>query len=221
MSYSLALPIPLFDVRDFENRLAELFKGVWQSVSSKFHMTQEEMEAEFAIIQRSQKNPRYFGPIYERYYDSIFVFINKRLDDEEATADVTSIVFYKCLENLKKFKFQGVPFSAWLFRIALSEINQFFRRQKKHHRAVSIQENHIESLFEEMEESPSVDRNGLIVKLLERISPEEIQFLELRFFEGNSFREVGYLLGLTEVNAKIKTYRILKKLKKISLELAC
>jgi RNA polymerase sigma-70 factor (ECF subfamily) len=71
-----------------------------------------------------------------------------------------------------------------------------------------------------MEESPSVDRNSLIVKLLERITPEEIQFLELRFFEGNSFREVGYLLGLTEVNAKIKTYRILKKLKKISLDLA-
>ena len=44
----------------------------------------------------------------------------------------------------------------------------------------------------------------------------EIQFIELRFFENHSFKEMGYLLGMTEVNAKIKTYRILKKLKKLS-----
>ena len=150
----------------------------------------------------------------------IFIFINRRLDDEEESADVASIVFFKCLENLHKFKFQGVPFSAWLFRIAVSEVNQFFRRKKKHDRAVSIQDHHISKLFEELEHRPDRDPHWFITRLLENLSADDLQFLELRFFEGHSFKEMGYLLGLTEVNAKIKTYRILKKLKIVAEELS-
>lgn len=193
---------------------------LWLSQStSKFHLTKEQIEDEYSVISKSQKNPRYFSPIYERYYDSIFIFINRRLDDEEESADVTSIVFYKCLQNIKRFKFQGVPFSAWLFRIAVNEVNQFFRRKKEHQRSVSLKDHHIEALFEEMESKVEFDRHMVITTLLERLSPDDVQFLELRFFEGHSFKEMGYLLGLTEVNAKIKTYRIVKKLKKIAQEL--
>ncbi|MEO1099557.1 MAG: sigma factor-like helix-turn-helix DNA-binding protein [Bacteroidota bacterium] len=46
-----------------------------------------------------------------------------------------------------------------------------------------------------------------------------MQLIELRFFEELSFKEIGYLLGLTEVNAKVKTYRVIDKLKKISKEI--
>jgi len=187
--------------------------------ASRFHQSKEQMESEYSIIAKSQKNPRYFAPIYEKYYDPIFIFINRRLDDEEETADVTSIVFYKCLQNIGKFKFQGVPFSAWLFRIAVNEVNQFFRRKKEHLRSVSIRDHHIDDLFEEMEERVEIDRHVVITKLLEQLSAEDVQFLELRFFEGYSFKEMGYLLGLTEVNAKVKTYRIVKKLKKFAQDL--
>lgn len=176
------------------------------------------MEAEYAIIAKSQQNPRYFGPIYERYYEPIFIFVNKRIDHEENSAEITSIVFYKCLENLKKFQFRGVPFSAWLFRIALNEIRQFFRKEKRHPRAVSITDRHIDLLFDEIEESPE-DKHQVVTQLLSELSPDDLQFLELRFFEQHSFREMGYLLDLTEVNAKIKTYRILKKLKVRAREL--
>lgn len=201
-------------------RLYQLATYLWMSqTKTQFHQSQEQMEAEYSIIAKSQKNPKHFGPIYQKYYDSIFIFINRRLDDEEETADVTSIVFYKCLQNIGKFKFQGVPFSAWLFRIAINEVNQFFRRKKEHMRSVSIRDHHIDSLFDEMEEEPEMDRHQVIVTLLEQLGPDDVQFLELRFFEGYSFKEMGYLLGLTEVNAKIKTYRIVKKLKKFAQEL--
>ncbi|MGB0521802.1 MAG: RNA polymerase sigma factor [Flammeovirgaceae bacterium] len=197
-----------------------LLNHIWLSqAQTKFHQTKEQMDAEYRIIAKSQKNPNYFGPIYQKYYDSIFIFINRRLDDEEETADVTSIVFYKCLQNIGKFKFQGVPFSAWLFRIAINEVNQFFRRKKEHMRAVSLKDHHVEELFEEMAEETQLDKHVVITKLLEQLSPEDIQFLELRFFEGYSFRDMGYFLGLTEVNAKIKTYRIVKKLKKYAQEM--
>ena len=118
------------------------------------------------------------------------------------------------MQNLNKFEFRGVPFSAWLFRIAINEINLFFRSEKKNQRCVNLTDIHINTLFEEMETEPQVDRHKLITLLLEQLSAHEIQFLELRFFEGRSFKEMAYLLGLTEVNAKVKTYRIIKKLGK-------
>ncbi len=185
--------------------------------AASFHRTKEQIDEELQIIQKAQKNPRYFAPIYERYYDSIFIFINKRVDNEEVTAEITSFVFYKALQNLSKFKGQGVPFSAWLFRVALNEVNQYFRKQKKAQRSVSINDYHINILFEEMEDfDPQEDPHQLVTKLLENLSPDDVQFLELRFFENRSFKEIGFMLDMTEANAKVKTYRILKKLKKIA-----
>ena len=186
--------------------------------TSSYHKTQDELKAEFEIIQKAQQNSRYFTPIYEKYYEAIFIYVNKRVDDLDATADISSMVFYKCLQNLKKFEFRGVPFSAWLFRIALNEINLYFRSEKKNQRCVNLTDIHINTLFEEMETEPHIDRHKLITLLLEQLSAQEIQFLELRFFEGRSFKEMAYLLDLTEVNAKVKTYRIIKKLGKYAKE---
>ncbi|MTI20119.1 sigma-70 family RNA polymerase sigma factor, partial [Fulvivirga sp. RKSG066] len=113
----------------------------------------------------------------------------------------------------------GVPFSAWLYKIAINEVNAFFRQQKKFSRSVNIEDQDINLLITEIDyKEPQIDPHVLIPVLLEQLSEHEIQFIELRFFENYSFKDMGYLLGLTEVNAKVKTYRILKKLKKIAAE---
>ncbi len=187
--------------------------------ASTYHRTEKEVLAEYEIIKKCQKNPEHFAPIYIRYHDQLFLFIHKRVDHLELTADITSRVFLKCLKNIGKYKFQGVPFSAWLYKIAINEVNNFYRQQKKVVRAVNIDDQNIGQLISEIDyQEPQIDPNVLVPVLLEQLSDHEIQFLELRFFENRSFKDIGYLLGLTEVNAKIKTYRILKKLKKIASE---
>lgn len=180
---------------------------------SSFHKTEDEIKAEYEVVQKAKENPQFFAPLYERYYDSIFIYINRRVDDEEITADLTAQVFYKCLKNLPQYEFQGLPFSAWLFKITLNEINQFFKNQQHKERAVSLKEKHVNIIFEEIQHHDTKDKNEVVKKLLESLEPEDVQFLELRFFEDRSFKEIGFLLGLTEGNAKIKTYRILDKLK--------
>lgn len=190
------------------------------STHSAYHKTKDEILAEYEIIKRSQKNPEHFAPLYKKYYDHIFLFTYKRVDQEEATAEITSRVFLKCLKNIGKYKYQGVPFSAWLYKIAVNEINLFFRQQTKFERVVSLDSHHLQHLFEEIDYSElQIDPEVLVSVLLEQLDTMEIQFIELRFFENRSFKEIGYLLGTTEVNAKIKTYRILKKLKELSKEI--
>ncbi|HNP20367.1 MAG TPA: sigma-70 family RNA polymerase sigma factor [Fulvivirga sp.] len=189
----------------------------YYTTASTYHKTKQEISAEYEVIKASQHNPENFGPLYIRYHDMVFLFINKRVDNLEATADLTSRVFLKCLKNIGKYKYQGVPFSAWLYKIALNEINQFFRVQNKLMRTVSINDHHIDQLVGEIDYGqPLIDTHVLVPVLLEQLNDYEIQFIELRFFENESYKQIGYLLGLSEVNAKIKTYRILKKLKKLS-----
>ncbi len=184
--------------------------------ASGHHKSRQDILKEMEIVKSAQRNPKNFAKIYERYFESIFIYINRRVGDEEVTADICSNVFFKCLNNLSKYRFHGLPFSAWLFKIAINEVNLYFRKEKNKERLVSLKHEHLELLIEEMEIgiSEGENRKRLLVKLLEALSPEEIVFLELRFFEGRSFKEMAYILGLTEVNAKIKTYRIIDKMKK-------
>ncbi|UZR94022.1 sigma-70 family RNA polymerase sigma factor [Chondrinema litorale] len=188
----------------------------WLSSSNTYHKTSEEIKEELILVRRSQKNTDHFAVIYERYFDSIFIYINRRIGDEDVTADLCSNVFYKCLNNLPRYRFQGLPFSSWLFKIALNEVNLYFRTEKNKERLVSLSQNHLELLVDEIEIgiAEKEKQRRLLINLLENLNADEVVFLELRFFEGRSFKEIAYLLGLTEVNAKIKTYRIIEKMKK-------
>lgn len=191
--------------------------SVWffANTSSGYHKSKAEIEAEIDCILLAQKDPSKFGPIYDKYFDEIFVYVYKRVGEEYTTSEVTSRIFQRCLEKLDKFRYMGVPFSAWLYRIAINEINQFFRKQKSHVRTVSVQDYQLENLFPEyLKIGEEVDKTSVLPKILEILNPLELQLIELRFFEQNSFKEIGYLMNITEVNAKVKTYRILKKLQK-------
>ena len=188
---------------------------LFQRLFAAYHKSAEEINAEYQIITKAQENPHHFAPLYEKYYDAMFIYINRRVDDEDIAADLTAQVFFKSLKSIRSFQFRGLPFSAWLYKIALNEVNLFFKSQSSHQRAVSLKEHHIDLLFDEMQNmEPEMDKHELVSRLLQKLSSEDLQLLELRFFENRSFREMAYLLNLTEINAKIRTYRVIDKLKK-------
>ena len=191
-----------------------LEKNVLRATSYSYHKTKSDIEREISQIRKAQDNPQEFAPIYTHYYNEIFVYISKRIDNLDLVADLTSRTFTKCLTNLHKFKFMGVPFSAWLYKIAINEVRLFFRARKNYPRSISISEAELRDFQEEaVEESNTADAYEILPQLLSYLSEPELQIIELRFFEKKSFREIGFIMGLTEVNAKVKTYRILKKMK--------
>ena len=186
-------------------------------VSSVYHKTKTEIKQELWQIKRAQDDPREFAPIYNKYYNEIFIYISRRIEDHDMVADLTSRTFTNCLSGLHKFRYMGVPFSAWLYKIAINEVRQFFRQRKNYPRTVCITETDIAQISNEtIEESNYEQAYEMVPKLLSQLNENELQCIELRFFEKKSFKEIGFALGLTEVNAKVRTYRILKKLKKIA-----
>jgi len=169
---------------------------------------QEEAKA----ILAAQQDPKYFSVLYNRYYKPVFVFVYKRINNQEVTADVTSRVFLKALLNIAKYKDRGFPFSSWLFRIAVNEVNQYYRDLKKE-ATVSLGEMEVEHLVEDLEIENTERHQQLMVDALNELAEEDARLVELRFFEHLSFQEIGAIFGWKEANAKIKVYRILKKMK--------
>ena len=171
------------------------------------------MQSEWTEIQRAQREPAAFRVLYERYYDPIFRFVFRRTADESLTADLCSQVFLKALQKLGKYQYRGVPFSAWLYRIATNEVTQHFRDAGKH-RTVSVDDHHLQQIAEEMESRRSFTVEQMIAQL-PNLRERDVQILELRFFEQRSFREVAEILEITESNAKVRTYRVLERLRKL------
>ena len=157
-----------------------------------------------------------FTPFYDHYYKQIFLFIFKKVRNEELTADITSKVFLKALLNLSKYEDRGFPFSSWLYRIASNEVNMHYRKANKK-QEVELNENDLQTLLDEVSSSSTDEQMELVINGLNQLPLEQMDLIDLRFFEKRSFREIGEIIGTTEGNAKIKVYRALDKLKKIIL----
>jgi RNA polymerase sigma-70 factor (ECF subfamily) len=178
-----------------------------------YHQNALVLQEELTLIEKAKMNPQFFAPIYNKYYESIFRYIYKRVDEQEAAFDITSNVFVKALGALNKFEFRGVPFSSWLFRIAKSELYQSFR-DKKASRTINIDMVTIVQIVDEFCDDHTEENRQKLMKSLTLLKDNELQLIEMRFFEKRSFREIGEILDLTENNAKVKTFRALVKLKK-------
>lgn len=180
-------------------------------------VSEEAMQEEWAEIQSAQANPGHFRPLYDRYFESIFQFIYNRTLDESLCADLCSQVFLKAMQRLNDYTYRGVPFSAWLFRIASNEVAQYYRQNKKA-RVVSVEDSNLSNLFDEMEEDDFEQFRPHLLPALEELKESDLEIVELRFFEQRPFREIAEMLNITESNAKVRTYRVLERLKKIMLQ---
>jgi RNA polymerase sigma-70 factor (ECF subfamily) len=178
----------------------------------------EQLLDEEDVISKSQQNPKEFRVLYEKYYRPIFLFILHRIGDKDLSADVCSQVFLKALMNISRYKIKGLPFSAWLYRIASNECNDYFRRNKRA-RMVILEESTAGNLFEVMFEHEA--KEELLSRLpiaMQRLKEDELQLIELRFLENRPFKEVAEILNISENYAKVRTYRILDKMKKLLVQ---
>lgn len=187
------------------------------TVNPMYHQTRQLMEEELNWIRKAQKDPEQFGPLYRKYHEQIFRYIYQRMDDEETAFDVTSQVFLKALQNLKKYEYRGVPFSSWLYRIAKSELYQSYRDAKAT-RTINVETISLHQMMDEINEQDNEENKHKLLNCLTKLKDDDLQLVELRFFERRSFREIGEIMDISENNAKVKSFRALEKLKKLLLQ---
>jgi RNA polymerase sigma-70 factor, ECF subfamily len=175
--------------------------------------SEDDIRKEYAILERSGKNPQAFSELYERYFDRIFNFIYRQTDDEDLTADLCSQTFLNALKNAGKFEFRGVPISAWFYRIASNEVNKHYRKIKKE-KIFSIEEILVKELIEVSNDTWSEEMVQRLLTYMKDLPTDMLEVLQLRFFEDKDFKEISFILDITESGAKMRTYRALDRLRK-------
>lgn len=183
------------------------------SVNPYFHQTQDLLREEQLWVTQAKSDPTKFAPLYRKYYSPILRYLIQRSDDTEMAHDIASQVFVKAIKNLNQYEFRGVPFGSWLYRIAKSELYQQFR-EKQTAKTVRMDNIQVATFDEFLIDQPEGEINrSRLLAALQQLKQEQLRLIEMRFFEQLSFKEIGEQLGLTENNAKVKTFRAVEKLR--------
>ncbi len=183
------------------------------SFNPRYHHTATQLQDEQLIIEAAKVDPERFGPLYDKYYKQIFGYVYQRMEDKDSAFDITSQVFLKALTNINRYEYKGVPFASWLFRIAHSEVMQLFRDQKNK-RAINADVGELKNIYDEVQEPFFEEYLPALQQMIKQLPEDDLQMIELRFFEHRPFKEIAEILNITENNAKVRMYRILERLKK-------
>jgi RNA polymerase sigma-70 factor, ECF subfamily len=159
-------------------------------------------------IEAAQQDPSKFGELYEQHFERIYGFVVRRVRDRAAAEDVTAEVFHKALAALNGFQFRGVPFGAWLLRIAANTIADRYRHDSR------------EAAVAEPAPEPSVppdadasDRHADVFRFVNHLPPDQRRVIVERFVEQRSIREIAGRLHKTEGAVKQLQFRALQSLR--------
>jgi len=175
-------------------------------------------EPEKALVEKAKSDSEAFGRLFDEYYSKIFGYVLRRTGDVEIARDVVSETFLKALKNLWRFRWQGAPFSAWLYRLASNEIPNFFRQKKPVVGLDKLGDPVFSAdLFEEImlaEEKLKEHKEFLEVQKQILLLDQRYQaVISLRFFEKKQIKEIAQILGKSEGTIKSLLHRGLTKLR--------
>lgn len=172
------------------------------------------------IVKRARKiqtkeGKEAFGKLYQHYYPHIKLFFTKRLSDKNLIEDLTSEVFENALLAINSFQWQGISFSAWLYKISRNLLIDYFRQKEKRKKSIPLLDiPNYPSLDPTPEENLLEFEMAIKLQhLLETLSVRERKIVYFKFFEGYTNKLIAKELQLTETNVATILYRIVRKLR--------
>jgi len=173
-----------------------------------------ELGDEDAIILAAKGDPEAFGVLYERYVNRIYNYIFYRTGNPFDAEDLTARVFYRAINHIGGYRDMGVPFSAWLYRIAHNLVANWHRDNNRR-QEVPLEDI---ALLEHKGDPPetALVQNQEVEGLLKRIhtlSAERQQLIILKFVEGLSNAEIGVIMSRSEGAVKSLYHRTLLALR--------
>ena len=170
-------------------------------------------EAE-VLVRASQGDNGAFGELYERYIDRIFNYVYYRTGNTHDAEDITARVFQRAMNHIHNYTDRGVPFSAWLYRIAHNLVANWHRdRSRRQEIPISdlpvlpAKGDHPEVKLVHTEEQDA------LLKLIRKLPPERQHLLILKFVENFSNSEIGQIMGRSEGAIKSLYHRTLLALR--------
>lgn len=183
----------------------------WQEVGD-YQLVESE------LIQKAQGGDAdSFGLLYESHAEAVFRFIYSHVDDRLDAEDLTEEVFLRVWRSLPNFRDQGVPFIAYLFRIARNSLIDYYRRSNNNHRTVSTVEENVVA-------DAHLDPGELVIakmehqeirQMLDTLRDDYRTVIILRFLSDLSPDETAQVMGKTAGAVRVLQHRALAALRKL------
>jgi RNA polymerase sigma-70 factor (ECF subfamily) len=158
------------------------------------------------LIEAAQRDSRRFADLYESNFERVYAFVIRRVGDRHEAEDLTADVFHRALKNLGRFEWRGVPFVAWLYRIAANEIADRATRNARQ-RPTDPTEDFEGPCFEQIE------NRARLFRMVETLPSDQRRVIIMRFAEEKSIREIAHQLRRTEGAVKQLQFRALQNLR--------
>jgi RNA polymerase sigma-70 factor, ECF subfamily len=171
---------------------------------------------EVAIIQRAKKRDRVAqAQLYEHYVDAVYRYMVYRTQDSMVAEDLTAEVFSQMLISLARYEERGLPFGAWLFRIARARLADHWRSQKRRDNQTVALSEELEAFLADTDASVDVPMYSDLLKALEYLTEAEREIVLLRFASELNNEDIAMVVHSNPNAVKSMMYRALRKLREI------
>jgi RNA polymerase sigma-70 factor, ECF subfamily len=193
--------------RDLSRKLSSIF--------DQGGMVQEtEKKEEEILAGASQGDKDAFGLLYERYVTRIYNYIYYRTGNVHDAEDLTARVFYRAFNHIQYYTERGVPFSAWLYRIAHNLVANW-HRDRSRHQEIPLSDVPTLTYKGAAPETAAIqnqDQDALL-RIIRHLPAERQHLLILKFVENLSNAEIGKIMGRSEGAVKSLYHRVLLALR--------
>jgi RNA polymerase sigma-70 factor (ECF subfamily) len=186
----------------------------WSPLRSFLEMGRLEEESDTALVARAKEDPEAFGVLYERYMGRIYSYIYYRTGNHHDAEDLTAHTFHRALQHVAHYVDRGLPFSAWLYRIAHNLVANWHRDNSRR-QVVSIDDLILSGSKREdpVAAAEEKERQNTLLRAIRRLPPERQELLILKFTEQMSNAEIARVMGRTEGAIKSLYHRTLVALR--------
>ena len=167
------------------------------------------------VLRAQEGDQSSFALLYERFFDQIFRYVSFKTGSPTEAEDITGEVFVRMIESIHRFKWQGHPFSSWLFRIAHNLIVDYFRKKGKkalvplEGTADNLQSAHVD-VDRRIDLELAMDE---IRRAMEGLTDLQREVISMRFAGGLSVAETARAIGKKDNAIKALQHAGLKKLR--------
>jgi RNA polymerase sigma-70 factor (ECF subfamily) len=165
------------------------------------------------VVRAAQRDPAAFAPLYSRYHPRVYRYLRLRTASDDEAADLTQQCFVQALAALPGYRERGLPFPAWLFRIARNVAIDTHRKRR-----VTVDWDLLPEALHGTDEGPETtvlrhERVARLRDLLGDLDAEKREMLGLRFAAGLSSREIASVVGKSEAAVKKQITRTIQHLR--------
>ena len=176
-------------------------------------MTVDDEAIERLVEAAKDGDPDAFGALFDHFYGPVYRYVAARVGRPSDAEDLAQLVFVKALEALPRYELRGVPFGGWLFRLARNVVIDHVRTRREH---VTL-----DVVVQQSDDGGGPDELAAIrqeldsvAHALRRLTPEQREAIQLRFFAGLSAKEAAVAMGRQEGTVRGLQFRAIAALRR-------